>query len=636
MAAPGAAPLTLGTAGHIDHGKTVLVEALTGTNTDRLPEERRRGISIELGFALLELPSGRALSVVDVPGHERFVRTMVAGATGVDLFLLVVAADDGVMPQTREHLAVVRMLEVPAGVVALTKTDLVDARRLVRATDAVRELLAAGPYASTPIVPVCAPSGKGLRELAGALDRAAAERTERVREGGDACLHIDRSFTLRGIGTVVTGTLWSGTLRVGDEVRIEPSGTVTRVRSLEVHGRRREDAGAGQRVAVNLAGIDHRAVARGDLLTTSSEMGPTYLIDAAVELLPDAGPLRRGERVQVHHGTRESPARVAPLESDMLRAGTRGYAQLRLEQQVVPAAGDRFVLRRIAPPDTIGGGVVVDPTPRRQGAGPDHVQRLRLLERGDVLETIAAQLEGSSSGLAADEADQERLEELVASGRARAAGTERRHYFAPSQHELAHERLLSALRESATGASASRGALANAAGLSDAGARAVLDDLVEEGKVTRRGAGFAPPSAERPEDPAMARLVDLVHEDFLEPRPPDAIGAALGLDRKKVVELLERARFEERLERLKPGLYYHPDALRRAEREVVSICERDGSITIAGLRDELGTSRKYAQALLEHFDTRRLTRRRGDEHLLRARAGRRGETTINRSLRSRP
>jgi selenocysteine-specific elongation factor len=618
MAATAASPLTLGTAGHIDHGKTVLVEALTGTNTDRLPEERRRGISIELGFASLELPSGRALSIVDVPGHERFVRTMVAGATGVDLFLLVVAADDGVMPQTREHLAVVRMLQVPAGVVALTKTDLVEARRLTAATEEVRQLLADGPYHETAIVPVCAPSCKGLAELRGALDRVAAKGPTRAHESDGVRLHVDRSFTLRGIGTVVTGTLWAGTLHVGDDVRIEPSGTHARVRSLEVHGRRLEHTGAGQRVAANLAGIDHRDVARGDVLTTSSDLRPTYLIDAAVELLPDAGPLRRGERVQVHHGTRESPARVAPLDANVLRADAHGYVQLRLEQQLVPAAGDRFVLRRIAPPDTIGGGVVLDPKPRRHGAGPDHVVRLRQLESGDVLGTIAAQLEASSSGLAAGEAEEELLEELVASDRAGAAGAQRRHYFAPSQLELARERLLSALREYPSGGSASRGALADAAGLSEAAARAVLDDLVAEGKVMRRGAGFVSPRAERPEDPVLMRLLDMLHEDFLEPRAPDAIGEELGLAREQVVELLERARFEERIERLKPGLYYNPDALREAERHVVAICERNGAVTIARLRDELGTSRKYAQALLEYFDARRLTRRQGDEHVLRA------------------
>jgi selenocysteine-specific elongation factor len=623
MATSVASPLTLGTAGHIDHGKTVLIEALTGVNTDRLPEERRRGISIELGFASLQLPSGRALSVIDVPGHERFVRTMVAGATGIDLFLLVVAADDGVMPQTREHLAVLRMLRVPAGVVAVTKADLVEMQDLSLAVQEIAELLAAGPYEGTEIVPVCAPTGRGLAELRAALDRIAAERPGRARDEVDPRLHVDRSFTLKGIGTVVTGTLWSGALQAGDEVRIEPSDKSARVRSVEVHGQRHESARAGQRVAVNLAGLDRREIARGDLLTSpASQLRPTYLVDAAVELVPDAAPLRRGARVQLHHGTRETPARVAPLESNRLDPGTRAYAQLRLERPVMPAAGDRFVLRGIGPPDTIGGGVVIDPKPRRHGAGAEHVQRLRLLESGDALGTTAVELEGSLSGLGADEAARELLETLVADGRARVAGSERSHYFAPRRLGEARERLLAVLNEIGAGTTVSRGALAAAAGLSDEAARALLDDLVAEREVVRRGAGFALPRAARPSDPLVTRVVALLREDFLEPRGPEAIGAELALTRDQAVVLLERARHEEQLVRLKPSVYYHPDALRKAERDVVSICEREGSITIAALRDELGTSRKYAQALLEHFDAQRLTRRQGDEHVLRRHAGR--------------
>jgi selenocysteine-specific elongation factor len=243
-------PLTLGTAGHIDHGKTVLIEALTGVNTDRLPEERARGISIELGFASLDLPSGRTLGIVDVPGHERFVRTMVAGASGIDLFLLVVAADDGVMPQTREHLAVLEMLDVPAGVVAITKIDSVGSDGAAVVEDRVEELLAGGPYEGTRAVPVCAPRREGIGELIAAIDAVASSQPGRSASG-EPRLHVDRSFTLRGIGTVVTGTLWAGALVTGDSVRIEPSGLSARVRGLQVHGRPRERVEAGQRVAAS-------------------------------------------------------------------------------------------------------------------------------------------------------------------------------------------------------------------------------------------------------------------------------------------------------------------------------------------------------------------------------------------------
>ncbi len=378
-------PLTLGTAGHIDHGKTVLVRALTGVDTDRLPEEQERGISIELGYAPLDLPSGRRLSVVDVPGHERFVRTMVAGATGIDLYLMVVAADDGVMPQTREHAAVLAALGVGAGVVAVTKADLADP---ARACAEAAELL---PGAE--IVPVAAPRGEGLEELRAALDRVAAALPGRSG-GGALRLHVDRSFTIRGAGTVVTGTLWEGAAARGDEVRILPSGLSARIRSVQVHDEPRERAEAGQRVALNLAGVGRDEVARGDVVVAAEgprsarrlrrnppetprrrlRLPASFRVDVALSwVTPDARP-DGGTRVAVHHGTRETAARLAEL-------GGR-YFQLRLEQPLVPARGDRLVIRSLAPPDTLGGGVVLDPDPPRHGPSRDLLARLARLRAG--------------------------------------------------------------------------------------------------------------------------------------------------------------------------------------------------------------------------------------------------------------
>src|SRR4051794_6664599 len=362
------APLTLGTAGHIDHGKTALIRALTGTDTDRLPEERRRGISIELGYAALALPSGRRLSVVDVPGHERFVRTMVAGATGIDLFLMVVAADDGVMPQTREHAAVLAALGVREGVVAITRTDLADPGR---ASMEVAELVP-----GTPIIPVCAPRGEGLDTLRSALDDVAAHLPGRAGADGGLRLHVDRAFTIRGAGTVVTGTLWSGSAERGQEVRVLPAGRRARVRSVQVHDEPVERADAGQRVALNLSGLARDEVARGDVVVAGPEApAPSFRIDAALEWAgPDARP-QPGARVGVHHGTRETAARLADL-------GGR-FFQLRLEREIVPARGDRLVIRSLAPPDTLGGGVVLDPDPRRHGPSRDLLARLARIERGE-------------------------------------------------------------------------------------------------------------------------------------------------------------------------------------------------------------------------------------------------------------
>ncbi|MGI8944925.1 MAG: selenocysteine-specific translation elongation factor, partial [Thermoleophilaceae bacterium] len=318
------APLTLGTAGHIDHGKTALVEALTGRRTDRLPEERRRGISIELGYAALALPGGRRLSVVDVPGHERFVRTMVAGATGVDLYLLCVAADDGVMPQTLEHAAVLRHLGVREGVVAITKADLLDPEAAI---EEAREL---APEAE--IVAVSAREQRGLGELLEALERAVARVPAPAPQEREPRLHVDRCFTLRGIGTVVTGTLWAGSVSEGDRVTVLPRGLEARVRSIQVHDEPVERALPGQRVALALAGVDWREVGRGDLVCArGSRVAATYRIDTAIELEPGVRP-RRGERLHVHHGTHEAPTQVVTL--------ARGLAQMQIKVPMMPVRGD--------------------------------------------------------------------------------------------------------------------------------------------------------------------------------------------------------------------------------------------------------------------------------------------------------
>jgi selenocysteine-specific elongation factor len=509
-------PLTLGTAGHIDHGKTALINALTGKNTDRLPEERSRGISIELGYAPLKLPSGRQLSVVDVPGHERFVRTMVAGASGIDLFLLCVAADDGVMPQTREHLTVLRQLGVSAGVVAITKADIGEPEL---AAEEVGELLP-----GIEIVKVSALKGTGLNELRAALDRTADGVTARADHDGPARLHLDRSFTLRGIGTVVTGTLWSGSIGQGDSVRVLPRGLNARVRSVQVHDQPVERAAAGQRVALNLVGVGWRELGRGDLVTTpDADVAPTYLIDAALSLEPDARPLRRGARVHIHHGTREAPARVYSLEGEGIAPGKATLAQLRLEAPLVPLAGDHLIVRQLAPPDTVGGGVVIDAHPRKHAGSPDVLERLRALERGEE------------------------------------------------------------------------------------------PPPVEEPEPEPAPADEGPP----PLDEAALQMASLLRSDGREPRTDNELAEAAGLSAKEAAARLRQLADAGQAVRVARNLHFHPEPLAELEARVIALCERDGSATIASVRDELGTSRKYAQALLEHLDGEKVTRRVGDAHTLR-------------------
>jgi selenocysteine-specific elongation factor len=350
-------PLTIGTAGHIDHGKTTLVEALTGKNTDRLPQEQERGISIDLGYAPLELPDGRRVSVVDVPGHERFVRTMVAGATGIDAFLLVIDANEGARPQTLEHLQILRLLGVDRGVVALTKSDLVDEETLELARLEAEELVP-----GAPVVAVSARTGDGLDELRAAIASVAEER---ARDDAPTRLYVDRVFTLRGIGTVATGTLWSGSIGEGDVLRVEPRGREVRVRSVQVHDTPVDRAAAGQRVAVSLPGVERTELRRGDALVAAGAYRPSYRLDVALDEL-----LEIPARVQVHHGTAVAVARV-------VRVGDR-WAQLRLAEPIVAARGDHVVLRAGT---TVGGGRVLDPAPPRHA----NAERMAAVERGEAL-----------------------------------------------------------------------------------------------------------------------------------------------------------------------------------------------------------------------------------------------------------
>jgi selenocysteine-specific elongation factor len=534
------APLTLGTAGHIDHGKTALIRALTGVDTDRLPEERARGISIELGYARLVLASGRALSVVDVPGHERFVRTMVAGATGIDLFLMTIAADDGVMPQTREHASVLRALGVDTGVVAVTKSDLADPELAL--------LEASELFPDNEAVAVSARTGEGLDELHAALERAADRAASRADETGNvpARLHIDRVFTIRGAGTVVTGTLWSGAIGRGDELTVLPDMERARVRGVQVHDEPVERAAAGQRVAVNLTGLATDEIARGDVLVSSDgDLRPTYRIDAELAFHADAEP-EHSERVQIHHGTRDAPARLAWL-------GGR-FWQIRLEQPLVPAAGDRLVVRRVAPPDTLGGGRVLDPAPRRHGPSRETTARLERLSRGESPEPSGRASPAPRTSSAGNSAQGR-------PGKSRQRGRIPSRKSGPPSHHPA--------------------------------------------------SGREPDFPARPQEPlsSSARALDgRLREAGAEP-PLDS-----ELDAGDLAALREAGRAV----RVSKTLHYHADVLADIRDRLVELAGRHGgAVTLAQLRDELGTSRKFAQALLEHFDSEKVTIRRGDEHVLR-------------------
>jgi selenocysteine-specific elongation factor len=386
--------VVMGTAGHIDHGKTQLIKTLTGIDTDRLKEEKERGITIDLGFAHLTYEDGTEVGVIDVPGHERFVRNMLAGVGGIDLVMLVIAADEGVMPQTREHLAICQLLRVKEGLVALTKSDLVDEEWLELVAEDTREFLRGTFLEGKPIVPVSAKTGQGVEELKHILQELVARVPSKQLEGKFR-LPVDRVFTIRGFGTVVTGTLFSGTVRVEDRIEIYPKGIEAKIRGLQVHNASVPEAGAGQRTAINLQGIDKVELERGDVLGHPGEFAPTFMLDAVLQHLSDAPrPLRHRARVRLHVGTSEIMGRMILLDRDELLPGEETYVQFRLEGPAIVLPRDRFVIRSYSPVQTIGGGMVLDTQPAKHRRGDAGLaSHFRLLAEGRPEEIFAHQLQ---------------------------------------------------------------------------------------------------------------------------------------------------------------------------------------------------------------------------------------------------
>jgi len=575
-------PLTVGTAGHVDHGKTTLVRALTGKDTDRLPEERARGISIDLGYAPLALPSGTTLSLVDVPGHERFVRTMVAGATGIDLFLLVIDAAEGARPQTHEHLAVLRLLGVDRGVVAVTKADLVDAETLELALEEARDVVP-----GEAVVAVSAVTGAGLEELRGALDEAAASVTPR-RADFPARLYVDRVFTLRGIGTVATGTLWSGAIAEDDRLRLEPAGREVRIRSVQVHDTPVASATAGQRVAVSLPGVERHDVRRGDALVAPGAFPRSYRLEVTLEEL---APISDGARLTVHHGTSRIPARV-------VRVGAE-HAQLRLAAPVVAARGDRLVLRDAT---TVGGAVVLDPAPPRRL----DAERDRLLGGHDPASIVRALVD-----------EPVRVEALAA--RALLDGP--------------------ALEEGLDAVRVVDGWAFSDAWL-DETAATVEERLRAHAEASPLDPGLAPSELlpALPWAPAVLGLLPVERRGpkLVLPGTSASLGArteeAAALERELAdtgltvtkVDDGELARYleaEERLVRVGDGYAVSVAAYEIARDIVATECATAGEITLARFRDLAGVGRRDAQLLLERMDVDGVTRRVGDRRVLRRTAG---------------
>ena len=631
--------IIIGTAGHIDHGKTSLVRALTGTDTDRLKEEKERGITIELGFAQLDLGEIHA-GVVDVPGHERFIKNMLAGAGGIDLVMLVVASDEGVMPQTREHLAICRLLGVKTGLIAMTKTDMVDAEWTELVRDDLAEFVKGTFLEKRPVVPVSAQTGAGLDDIR----RVIAELAEEMNPKSDAGifrLPIDRVFTMRGFGAVVTGTLFSGSVAVGDQVVVYPGGREVRVRGLQAHGETVERAGAGTRTAVNLQGVDREEVLRGDVLGHPGELKPTYMLDLKLEHLEDAPrPLKNRDRVRFHAGTSEIMGRLSIIGGDTIEPGGSGYAQIRLESPVALLPRDRFVIRSYSPMITIGGGEILDVMPQKhRRLRPASIALLESLAGTDEIGRLKTLL-GLTGGAGADvralmgcltltrkELFRE-LEALAERGEVRIIDKETGLALTSESFRALQENIRKTLanyhRTNPLRPGAPREEVRGKAGGAREGVFGAALAELAAGGVREEGATLRLASHEVQVGGELAKVKDKLAEAFRAARfqPPameEAFGAA-GAKGNAGPEALQVLVDEGALIRLKDGMVYHQGALDEARSQLEAHLMEHEEISAAEFRDLLGITRKHAIPLLEYFDTARVTLRVGDKRVLRNRS----------------
>jgi len=632
-------PHIIGTAGHIDHGKTALIRALTGQDTDRLKEEKERGISIDLGFAYMDLANGERAGIVDVPGHERFIRNMLAGAHGIDLVLLVVAADDGVMPQTEEHLDIVHLLGVAHGVVAITKADLVDATRLAAVQEEVEILLSGTTLEGAPLVPVSSVTGMGVDTLRRAIEERLAGY-KRVAPTGYFRLPVDRAFVMHGHGTVVTGTAIAGAIHPGDAVRILPSGEEVRVRTVQVHGREVPEALFGQRVALNLAGVERSQVQRGHVVCDPRLDRVTDRFDAWVEIRPAAGrPVESHEVVRVYLGTAEVIGKLLVLDGrEALAPRQSGLAQLALREPLHALRGDRFILRNQSAQRTIGGGVVTHPFARkhrrdgvplaaldalRAASTPGELVRALLHVESDfavspefLTQASALSLDAVREAVGRDASvralpdvanvaactTSEKWEALRA---AVASALAEHHRQRPLVPGLEMESLRSQI----------------APDLSPKVFRAVLDALVAEKVIARDDSVLRLPShrvaLQRDEEQVAARAEELIAAGGFTPPDLKQVETALGVARPRLQALLQQLEREGRVAKIAEGLYFARVPLDRARDLLRAHVVAHGEISAATFRDLLGASRKFSIALLDYFDRTGFTLRVGDVRKLR-------------------
>jgi len=629
----------LGTAGHIDHGKTALVKALTGVDTDRLKEEKERGITTELGFTFLKLPSGIQMGIIDVPGHEKFVKHMVAGVWGIDLVALIIAADEGVMPQTREHLDICRLLGVKKGLIILTKIDLVDQDLLGLVKEEVTEIVKDTFLKDAPILPVSSVTREGIPQLISALDRLSDEVEERST-GGLFRLPIDRVFVMRGFGTVVTGTVVSGTLSIGESVQILPSDVEAKVRTLQVYNRPVEKTVAGQRAAVNLQGIEASAVERGDVLVHSRTLAPTRILDVYIDYLPSAQrPLKNRTKQRFHIGTNLTSASIFLLDREEMAPGESGFAQLRLEAPVVALPRDRFVIRGSGVIQTLGGGVVLDAHPARHKRNtPSVIEDLTILREGNQDQAIAQHISHSGmGGIASDDLlkrvatssseVQRVIKKMIDKGEALSIDPDKMKVIDIRFYHQLREMALAQLKEFHQRSPMKSGLAKEELRtklpmeLDVKLFQILLNGLIQSKEILLEKDKLRLPThqiSSMDERGLIKRVEEAVLKAGLQSPSPRELSEAWSEKEEGVQAVFEHLVHEGVLVKIKSGIYIHRVPFGDLKEELVSYLKKNKEITTPQFKEMTNASRKYAIPLIEYFDQIKLTIRLGEKRVLRS------------------
>ncbi len=623
--------IIIGTAGHVDHGKSTLIRALTGIDPDRLQEEQERGLTIDIGFAYFDLPNGQRAGIIDVPGHERFVKNMLAGAFGFNLVLLIIAADEGIMPQTREHLNILSLLDVKKGIVALTKIDMVEEEWAELMLEEIREGLSGTFLADAPIVPVSGVTGQGMERLKQEMVKL-TEETEAHSQSLPFRLPIDRAFAVRGFGTVITGTLLEGTIRLGDEAEIQPLGKKTRIRSIQNHGVKADEAYAGQRVALNLADVTVQDCQRGQVLAAPGILAPTMMLDVSFTLLKDAPhPLRHWDRVRLHIGTNEVLARAALIGQDSILPGEEALIQLRLEEEVTALRSDRYVIRSYSPPLTIGGGWVLDPHPdKKRRYSPSVLEVMQLSAADDEAELLIAEMQKLPFLLSKEELAQKSslrdinpvVEELLAAGRLEQFRTNRTYLYLSARLDeftAAIKQFLEKYHRQYPLRLGVNLAEINSRYLPGIPVRVTAEffQTIADRNGLRLDGNYLADSNFQPQmetayNGLSGKIMALLLEQRFSPDSPEEIAPKLGEPLESVMEVFAAWERVGEIEKISPD-FYLPTALAEEARQLVrDYLLHNEQLDLGEFRSILETSRKYAMPLLEYFDQQGLTLRQAD------------------------